>query len=44
MNHGIAASVSAMQNSMTNSAMNSGFAWRAKCHRNAISPPGGSGC
>ena len=38
MNQGIAASVSATKNSTTNSAMNSGLAWRAKCHRNAEQP------
>src|SRR5271170_1288488 len=43
MNHGTALSDSATNNSITNSAANSHFAWRAKCHRNAISPPGGSG-
>src|SRR5580704_9035289 len=43
MNHGTALSDSATNNSMTNSATNSHFAWRAKCHRNAISPSGGSG-
>ncbi len=43
MNHGTALSDSATNNSTTNSAANSHFAWRAKCHRNAISPPGGSG-
>src|ERR1700675_3452797 len=43
MNHGTALSDSATNSSITNSAANSHFAWRAKCHRNAISPPGGSG-
>src|SRR5579862_4875343 len=43
MNHGTALSDSATNNSMTNKAANSHFAWRAKCHRNATSPPGGSG-
>ena len=38
MNQGTAASVSATKNSTTNSAMNSGFACRAKCHRNADQP------
>src|SRR5258705_8760262 len=44
MNQGTAASVSATKNSTTNSAMNNGFAWRAKCHRNPSNPAGGSGC
>ena len=44
MNQGTAASVSATKNSITNNAMNSGLACRAKCHRNPISPAGGSGC
>jgi hypothetical protein len=43
MNHGIALSVSATQSSTTNKAANSHFAWRAKCHRKATRPGGGSG-
>ena len=43
MKNGTALSDRATNNSMTNSAANSHFAWRAKCHRKAISPPGGSG-
>src|SRR5579864_447713 len=43
MNHGTALSPSATNNSTTNKAANSHFAWRAKCHRKAISPRGGSG-
>src|SRR5271154_4999410 len=44
MNHGTALSDSATRSSVTNKAANSHFAWRAKCHRKAISPGGGSGC
>src|ERR1700722_16378431 len=43
MNHGTALSLSATHRSATNKAANSHFAWRAKCHRNAIRPGGGSG-
>src|ERR1700743_3036972 len=43
MNHGTALSLSATHSSATNKAANSHFAWRAKCHRNAIKPGGGSG-
>src|SRR5271154_2075789 len=43
MNHGTALSDSATRSSVTNKAANSHFAWRAKCHRKAISPGGGSG-
>src|SRR6202451_2119539 len=43
MNHGTALADSATNNSMTNTPANSHFAWRAKCHRNAMSPSGGSG-
>src|SRR5262252_53523 len=44
MNQGTALSVSATNNSTTNRATNSHFAWRAKCQKNAMSPAGGSGC
>src|SRR5580704_42013 len=44
MNHGTALSESATNISMTNNDANSHFAWRAKCHRKAISFAGGSGC
>src|SRR5580704_747938 len=44
MNHGTALSLNATHNSATNKAANSHFAWRAKCHRKASSPGGGSGC
>src|SRR5271156_5093256 len=43
MNQGTALSDSATQSSTTNKAANSHFAWRAKCHRKAIRPGGGSG-
>src|SRR5271154_7123066 len=43
MNQGTALSDSATQSSSTNKAANSHFAWRAKCHRKAIRPGGGSG-
>src|SRR5271169_6209700 len=42
MNHGTALSDSATHSSTTNKAANSHFAWRAKCHRKAIRPDGGS--
>jgi hypothetical protein len=44
MNQGTALSVSAISISITNRAVNSHFAWRAKCQKNAMSPAGGSGC
>src|ERR1051326_1890335 len=43
MNQGTALSDSATRSSTTNKAANSHFAWRAKCHRKAISAAGGSG-
>src|SRR6201996_814493 len=43
INHGTALSPSAMNNCATNKAANSHFACRAKCHRKAIRPDGGSG-
>ena len=44
INQGTALSVSATNDSTTNRATNSHFAWRAKCQKNAMSPAGGSGC
>jgi hypothetical protein len=44
INQGTALSVSATNNSTTNRATNSHFAWRAKCQKNAMRPAGGSGC
>src|SRR5580700_6747197 len=43
MNQGTALSLNADMSSTTNKAANSHFAWRAKCHRNAMSFAGGSG-
>src|ERR1700733_9807423 len=43
MNHGTALSDSATSSSITNSAANSHFACRAKCHKKAINVLGGTG-